>query len=143
MTKLTVLSRSLSAIAIALLGLVGAAPAVAGSAPLPAAHQVADAPCGDTSGFTEVGLSTLPAEADDTVDLIQQGGPYPHEQDGTTFQNREELLPLCSTGYYAEFTVPTPGLDHRGARRIVTGDGGEYFYTSDHYESFVLVDING
>ena len=32
----------------------------------------------------------------------------------------------------------TPGLDHRGARRIVTGGQPPemYYYTDDHYDSF-------
>ncbi|MFC0109085.1 ribonuclease domain-containing protein [Kibdelosporangium aridum] len=117
------------------IGLVGvAAPAGAGQAAIQAA-------CGDTSGFTRVNLSALPSQATDTVRLIQRGGPFPYPQDGTVFQNRERLLPLCSTGYYHEYTVKTPGSSTRGARRIVTGNGGEYFYTSDHYRSFRLVNI--
>ena len=39
-------------------------------------------------------------------------------------------------GYYREYTVPTPGSDDRGARRIVAGDGGELYWTGDHYSSF-------
>ena len=39
-------------------------------------------------------------------------------------------------GYYREYTVPTPGVSHRGARRIVVGRQGELYYTSDHYRSF-------
>ena len=89
-----------------------------------------------------VALSSLPAEATDTYHLIQQGGPYPYDQDGTVFQNRESLLPACSSGYYHEYTVVTPGSGDRGARRIVTGEGGEYFYTGDHYASFQLIDVN-
>ncbi|MFJ8819134.1 ribonuclease domain-containing protein [Amycolatopsis thermoflava] len=112
--------------------------APASAAPLSAAQ----AECGDTSGFTVVALSSLPAEATDTYELIQQGGPYPYEQDGTVFQNREGLLPACASGYYHEYTVETPGSDDRGARRIVTGSAGEYFYTGDHYASFDLVDVN-
>jgi ribonuclease T1 len=108
----------------------------------PAQATTLAADCGDTSAFTEVALSSLPAEATDTYELIQQGGPYPHDQDGTVFQNREGLLPDCSSGYYHEYTVETPGSDDRGARRIVTGAGDEYFYTGDHYESFDLVDVD-
>ena len=63
----------------------------------------------------------LPPEARQTVALIQQGGPYPYRQDGTVFGNRERLLPLRERGWYREYTVETPGLRHRGARRIVTG----------------------
>jgi ribonuclease T1 len=88
-----------------------------------------------------VALSSLPPEAADTADLIETDGPFPYPQDGTVFQNREGLLPDCETGYYHEYTVETPGSDDRGARRIVTGDAGEHFYTDDHYASFDLVDL--
>ncbi|ONI83939.1 ribonuclease [Saccharothrix sp. ALI-22-I] len=103
----------------------------------------AQAACGDTSGFRKVTLSSLPAQATDTVRLIQRGGPYPYSQDNQTFYNREGILPACSTGYYKEYTVKTPGVSTRGARRIVTGNATPklYFYTADHYASFVLVDI--
>ena len=78
-----------------------------------------------------------------TLNLIAQGGPYPHRQDGTVFQNREKLLPTKPRGYYREFTVRTPGVKNRGARRVVTG--GEppevYYYTEDHYKSFVLLEV--
>jgi ribonuclease T1 len=103
---------------------------------------VAQASCGDTSGFTVVALSSLPSQATDTYNLIQQGGPYPYRQDGTVFQNREGLLPACSSGYYHEYTVVTPGSSDRGARRIITGSGGEYFYTGDHYASFELINVS-
>ncbi|KAA9152040.1 ribonuclease [Amycolatopsis acidicola] len=117
-----------------------AAPAQA--APTVATSVAAQPDCGDTSSYTVVKLSALPAEATDTYNLIQQGGPYPYDQDGTVFSNREGLLPACASGYYHEYTVVTPGSDTRGTRRIVTGSGGEYFYTGDHYESFQLIDVN-
>ncbi|MEV8087404.1 ribonuclease [Streptomyces nigra] len=85
--------------------------------------------------------SDLPSQAHDTLDLIEQGGPFPFEQDGTVFQNREGILPSQSTGYYHEYTVITPGSDTRGARRIVTGEEPqEDYYTADHYASFDLID---
>lgn len=84
-------------------------------------------------------LSELPREAQRTIALIKRGGPFPYRQDGTVFQNRERLLPIRPRGYYREYTVPTPGEDDRGARRIVAGQGGEFYYTEDHYESFVRV----
>jgi guanyl-specific ribonuclease Sa len=102
---------------------------------------VAQPACGDTSSYDEVALSSLPQEATDTVELIDAGGPFPYPQDGTVFQNREGILPACDTGYYHEYTVETPGSPDRGARRIVTGDAGEYFYTDDHYASFSIVDV--
>jgi ribonuclease T1 len=82
----------------------------------------------------------LPDEARDTLELIDAGGPYPYDRDGVVFENREELLPEHPHGYYTEYTVPTPGADDRGARRIVAGEGAEFYYTADHYRSFVVID---
>ncbi|MDT0344041.1 ribonuclease domain-containing protein [Streptomyces litchfieldiae] len=91
--------------------------------------------------YGDICYSDLPTEAYDTLDLIEQGGPFPYPQDGGTFYNREGLLPSRPTGYYHEYTVETPGSDTRGARRIVTGDSyQEDYYTADHYESFDLID---
>jgi ribonuclease T1 len=78
----------------------------------------------------------LPEEARETLALIRAGGPFPYSQDGKTFQNREKLLPPRERGYYREYTVKTPGARDRGARRIVSGKGGEFYYTADHYRSF-------
>jgi ribonuclease T1 len=72
----------------------------------------------------------------EVLKLIDAGGPFPNDQDGTVFSNREGLLPQQPQGYYHEYTVPTPGSADRGARRLVTGEGGEVYYTSDHYRSF-------
>jgi ribonuclease T1 len=69
--------------------------------------------------------------------LIADGGPFLHKKDGVVFQNREGRLPRYPAGYYHEYTVETPNSPDRGARRIVTGAGGEIYYTSDHYDSFV------
>lgn len=80
----------------------------------------------------------LPPEARTTLGLIARGGPFPHRQDGSVFGNREQRLPAKPRGYYQEYTVETPGLDHRGARRIITGGQPPvmYYYTDDHYDSF-------
>jgi guanyl-specific ribonuclease Sa len=86
-----------------------------------------------------ISLQELPPEARQTIRLIQKGGPYPHRQDGTIFGNRERRLPPKPRGYYREYTVPTPGAYDRGARRIVTGAQGEFYYTRDHYNSFFRV----
>ena len=88
------------------------------------------------SGLAWVELAVLPPEAADTVRLIDRGGPFPEDEDGSTFGNFEGLLPDRERGYYREYTVPTPGLDSRGARRIVAGNGGELYWTRDHYASF-------
>ncbi len=89
-------------------------------------------------------VSSLPAQGQEVMGRIRQGGPFRYEKDGTVFGNRERLLPGEKRGYYREYTVPTPGLSHRGARRIVCG-GLEprtpeaCYYTEDHYSSFRLI----
>ncbi|WP_292671398.1 ribonuclease domain-containing protein [Nocardioides sp.] len=96
---------------------------------------------GDTdpeSGLPWVLEDDLPVFAQGTLALIDQGGPFPCDKDGVTFENREGILPDRDRGYYAEYTVlsATSCEGPRGALRIVTGDGGEYYWTEDHYESF-------
>lgn len=91
-------------------------------------------------GLPSVDLADLPPEAADTVELIDAGGPFPYPgKDGSTFGNFEGVLPDRPRGYYAEYTVPTPGEDDRGARRVVRGDGGELYWTEDHYRSFARI----
>jgi ribonuclease T1 len=85
---------------------------------------------------SEIPLDKLPPEARHTVAVIQAGGPFPYQRDGSVFHNREGLLPKRSRGYYREYTVKTPEAKDRGGRRIVAGQGGEFYYTDDHYRSF-------
>jgi ribonuclease T1 len=92
------------------------------------------------SGLAYVVEADLPPEAGETLGLIDSGGPFPHDRDGVVFENRERILPAERRGYYHEYTVPTPGSDDRGARRIVTGDEGQYYWTDDHYASFERID---
>ncbi len=104
----------------------------------------------------EVRVPELPQEAREMLQLIRRDGPYPNERDGITFGNYEKLLPAAQRGHYREYTVMTPGVRHRGARRIIVGcerqrpvspssgllrlahcrDGGEFYYTADHYRTF-------
>lgn len=88
------------------------------------------------SGLPTVPLHELPKEAVATVALIDAGGPFPYDKDGTVFGNLEGILPKQPRGYYREYTVPTPGSRDRGARRLVAGRDGDLYYTADHYESF-------
>lgn len=89
------------------------------------------------SGLPYISQDQLPAEAKDTLELIDAGGPFPYSKDGATFGNREGILPDEAGGFYREYTVPTPGEGDRGARRIVTGDHDSiFYYTDDHYDSF-------
>ncbi|HEX6346672.1 ribonuclease domain-containing protein [Umezawaea sp.] len=94
------------------------------------------------SGLAVRPLSSLPPEAAQTWKLIEQNGPFPYPRnDGVQFQNREKRLPAKPGEYYKEYTVPTPGSPDRGARRLITGTQQEVYYTSDHYDSFVIVDV--
>lgn len=89
-------------------------------------------------------FNQLPVQGQQTYRLILQGGPFPYEKDGTVFGNRERLLPKQKRGYYREYTVRTPKVRHRGARRIVCGGWVKHepqacYYTADHYDSFQFI----
>jgi ribonuclease T1 len=128
-------SRSLLFLRVALLALLCVAP-------LSALH--ARGPTEAPGVVGEIAVADLPPQAREVLALIRQGGPFRYKKDGTTFQNREKRLPIRPRGYYAEYTVRTPGSRDRGARRIVAGRGStgsfatsdEYYYTDDHYETF-------
>lgn len=94
------------------------------------------------NGFQTIAYSDLPPEAKTTLGLIKSNGPFPYRQDGQVFQNREGILPKKQNGYYHEYTVETPGSDDRGARRVIAGNGGELYYTADHYSSFKVILTN-
>lgn len=87
-------------------------------------------------------VDTLPEQADDVIDAILDGGPFDHgTADGKHFGNYQGILPRESSSFYREYTVSTPGVNHRGARRIVVGGGSAtdpdtWYYTDDHFESF-------
>ncbi len=89
--------------------------------------------------LAQIALKDLPPEARETLRLIEKGGPFPFDRDGIVFGNFEKRLPIKDRGYYREFTVVTPGVRHRGARRVVTGQGGEKYYSDDHYKTFKRV----
>jgi ribonuclease T1 len=95
---------------------------------------------GPADGLGSVQIDQLPREAQQTMALIRQGGPFPYSKDGAVFGNYEGVLPKQKRGYYHEFTVQTPRARNRGARRIISGgdprSAGEYYYTSDHYKTF-------
>ncbi|MGI4814873.1 MAG: ribonuclease domain-containing protein [Janthinobacterium lividum] len=93
------------------------------------------------SSGAEVAAAQLPQPAQQTLERIRAGGPFPFAKDGIVFGNRERLLPRRPRGYYREYTVPPPRWSaDRGARRIVCGGWvrslDNCYYTSDHYNSF-------
>lgn len=81
----------------------------------------------------------LPPQAQQVIAKIKQGGRFSGSRDGVVFGNYERLLPIQKRGYYHEFTVKTPGIGSRGARRIIVGGvlpGDTFYYTDDHYATF-------
>ncbi|MGW7416017.1 ribonuclease domain-containing protein [Streptomyces sp. NPDC054863] len=132
--RIAVLGGAFALTSALLAGGVATASTPTGVATVAASTPAAVAAVGD------ICYSKLPSQAHDTLTLIEKGGPFPYEQDGTVFKNREGILPSQTNGYYHEYTVVTPGAPTRGAKRIVTGDQAqEDYYTSDHYKSFSLV----
>jgi len=101
-----------------------------------AVAQRAPSPSPPPAAVGEIAQAQLPAEARETIERIRKGGPFPYARDGAVFGNREARLPRQKRGYYREYTVKTPGVRTRGARRIVAGAGGELYYTDDHYNRF-------
>lgn len=88
------------------------------------------------SSLPPIEYHELPTEAQETMELIERGGPYPNREDGTTFRNYEHRLPDQESGYYREFTVETPDESGPGARRLVLGRAGDVYYTEDRYQTF-------
>ena len=97
----------------------------------------------DAAAVPTIAVSELPPEAHDTLQLIKRGGPFPYPRDGVVFGNYEHILPQQPRGYYHEYTVKTPGVRNRGARRIVCGIVPECYYTGDHYRSFMRIKEEG
>ncbi|MBL8524045.1 MAG: ribonuclease [Betaproteobacteria bacterium] len=95
----------------------------------------------NTSGLAVITVAELPKEGRDTLALIRKGGPFPYAKDGTTFSNRERVLPKQPRGVYREYTVKTPGARDRGARRIVCAGKPQSpcYYTGDHYATFKII----
>ena len=90
-----------------------------------------------------IAVQDLPKQGRDTLTLIASGGPFSSNRDGISFSNRERILPKAPRGYYREYTVRTPGVRNRGARRIVCGGDPRAtdacYYSDDHYQSFKCI----
>lgn len=130
----TSVKKGIAVIATALIGAVGWYTSTGDDAP-PSASTRAE-------GMQECGVRELPREAREQISDILTGAEPDHGvHDGKHFGNYEGLLPKENSDYYREYTVTTPGVSHRGARRLVVGGGTEqnpsvWYYSSDHFESF-------
>ena len=73
-----------------------------------------------------------------TMDRIKAGESYPHRNDGAVFENKENILPMQQDSeYYREYVHPTPGINGAGIQRIVIGGNKYYYYSPDHYKTFI------
>lgn len=100
----------------------------------------------EISGVTVVDIHTgrvMPIHSVDlkpTIDRIAAGIKNQHQNDGSVFRNLSHKLPRKSRNYYREYVVPTKGIHGPGPQRLIIGERGEMYYTSDHYETFVTVE---
>jgi len=85
-------------------------------------------------------LNDVTVDLKPTLDRIQNGIKHSHKNDGSVFKNRGNPLPQQGANYYREYVHPTPGAQGPGPQRIVTGQGGEVYYTPDHYQTFYRLD---
>ena len=77
----------------------------------------------------------------DTAGLVQRRGPFPYDEDGKVYENLQGRLPEQPLGYYREYTVPTPNVQGRGARRLVGGEAGELYYWRPERVEFVALHV--
>ena len=88
--------------------------------------------------LTGVNITSKDLNLDLSVQRIQNKESYPHKNDGAVFKNNEGYLPPSKNpNYYREYVHPTPGVKGPGPQRIITGSRGEWYYTPDHYKTFI------
>ena len=87
-------------------------------------------------------------EVQKTIDNIKLNRPaFP--RDGIPFETNFKISPDSQrldtgSGPYREWTVKTPGVGNRGARRIVVDTKtGQAFYSHDHYNTFIEIGLGG
>ncbi|NLU93142.1 DUF6531 domain-containing protein [Chitinophaga sp. Ak27] len=87
-------------------------------------------------------------ELQKTIDRIKTNSPN-YSNDGTPFSNSHTIgnpdaQRLNTSNTYTEWTVKTPGVGNNGARRIVVNNQTkEAFYSHDHYDSYIKIDLSG
>lgn len=97
----------------------------------------------------------------DLVARVRDGRPLPFPKDGVVWENRESRLPAKPLGFYHEYTILPPAgspssitvggrhfdisppQGHRGAERLIIGGGQFYFYSPDHYTTFIPLQVTG
>lgn len=59
---------------------------------------------------------------------------------GDYYGNFEGVLPKNQK--YHECDIDTHGYKNRGSRRLIYSDNGKFYYSKDHYSSFVEIKVN-
>jgi guanyl-specific ribonuclease Sa len=129
---------------------VGAVEAVLGAqiidrAGAPAAGSGTSAATGEAAGAntsvtgTSTGAGTSTVDLQPTYDRINAGQTGLSKNDGGTFSNTQGKLPSQPFGYYKEYVVPTTGISGLGSQRLVIGQDGDTYFTTDHYTTFTPV----
>jgi ribonuclease T1 len=88
-------ARIIAAVVIAMLVITLAAALFGCSASKPATSAPSTDP---DSGLVVVAVAGLPKEAQQTLTLIDQGGPFPYDRDGVVFSHFEKILPKQDRG---------------------------------------------
>jgi RHS repeat-associated protein len=110
----------------------------------PAANTGSQSPrfVASKQGIIDTEAPALRSQIAHVVDSMRTtGGPPPGVRQGGlpgkpgVYGNGGGQLPARPEGYYNETDV-WPGTGPRGTERIIVGDGGEAWYTPDHYGTF-------
>ncbi len=83
-----------------------------------------------------VNRSSLPRSASTTLETLEANGynKIPGYRGGRTFENRDNDLPYnADKNYYREWDIKPLSQDNRGVQRLLTGKGGESYFTNTHY----------
>jgi len=92
---------------------------------------------------TESTITNVSEEATDVLKYIESKGykaTLPGYRGGKIWNNELGDLPIKSEGYYKEWDVlPKVSGIGSGEQRLITGQGGEVWYTSDHYKTFTQI----
>lgn len=67
--------------------------------------------------------------------MIKNNIKYDYQHDGVVYENRESILPSNTT--YHEYVVPSESIKGPGHLRIVVGKNGSWYYTPDHFKTFM------
>ncbi|MEU5363792.1 ribonuclease domain-containing protein [Streptomyces sp. NPDC005925] len=81
----------------------------------------------------------MPGEARGAREPVDTGGPFPYRRDGAVLGNAEKPPPDHEWATTGRTRCGRRAPTTAGPGRLVTGRGGEIYYTDDHHRSFRAV----